>query len=85
MLEVFHCVPVFSCTLFANCAERVNLSSLCIPAGDTLYISNLQNCVKAHELKERFEKFGTIQECRIVVNPVTKSDNQLLDSLFTIF
>jgi len=40
--------------------------------GTTLYISNLPLETRTEDLRLQFEKFGAIDECRVISNPVSK-------------
>jgi len=40
--------------------------------GTTLYISNLPLETRTEDLRLKFERFGTIDECRVISNPVSK-------------
>jgi len=41
-------------------------------AGSTLYVTNVSQDTRSEDLHAHFEKFGPIDECRVINNPVTK-------------
>ncbi|CAD2109197.1 RNA-binding protein, putative [Plasmodium vinckei] len=40
--------------------------------GSTLYVSNLSSKITTEKLQDIFEKYGTIEKCYVISNPITK-------------